>query len=164
MGGFEGSCESESNHPFSLGAEVEVSSDEPGFKGSWYLATIIELPTSKKIKRAKVEYRTLLTEDGSEQLKEDVDQAYIRPLPPQEVAAQDLEHGEVVGAYCRDGWWTGVVVKVLGNSNYRVFFENPPDVLEFDRKELRVHLEWLKGKWVRPEKLVCRAGLPGFWV
>ncbi|KAG6704193.1 hypothetical protein I3842_07G123500 [Carya illinoinensis] len=152
MGCFEGSCESESNHLFSLGTEVEVSSDEPGFKGSCYLATIIELPTPKKLKKARVEYRTLLTDDGSEQLKEYVDQACIRPLPPQEVAAQDLEHGEVVGAYCRDGWWTGVVVKVLGNSKYRVFFENPPDVIEFDRKDLRVHLEWVKGKWVRPEK------------
>lgn len=162
MGCFESSCESESNHLFSLGTEVEVSSDEPGFKGSCYLATIIELPTPKKLKKARVEYRTLLTDDGSEQLKEYVDQACIRPLPPQEVAAQDLEHGEVVGAYCRDGWWTGVVVKVLGNSKYRVFFENPPDVIEFDRKDLRVHLEWVKGKWVRPEKRVCRAGLPGF--
>ncbi|KAG2697731.1 hypothetical protein I3760_07G119100 [Carya illinoinensis] len=152
MGCFESSCESESNHLFSLGTEVEVSSDEPGFKGSCYLATIIELPTPKKLKKARVEYRTLLTDDGSEQLKEYVDQACIRPLPPQEVAAQDLEHGEVVGAYCRDGWWTGVVVKVLGNSKYRVFFENPPDVIEFDRKDLRVHLEWVKGKWVRPEK------------
>ncbi|KAF5455429.1 hypothetical protein F2P56_025003 [Juglans regia] len=153
MGCFESSCESESNHLFSLGTEVEVSNDEPGFKGSWYLATIIELPTPKKLKKARVEYRTLITDDGSEQLKEYVDPAYIRPLPPQEVAAQDLEHGEVVGAYCREGWWTGVVVKVLGNSKYRVFFENPPDVIEFDRKDLRVYLEWLNGKWVRPEKL-----------
>ncbi|XP_059435515.1 DUF724 domain-containing protein 7-like isoform X3 [Corylus avellana] len=138
---------------YSVGEEVEVSSDEPGFKGSWYVATVIQPPIPKKYTRARVEYRTLLTEDGSEPLKEYVDEGYIRPKPPQEeFTAQDLELGGVVGAYCRDGWWTGVVVKVLGDSRYRVYFKNPPDVIEFDRKELRVHKEWLNGIWVRPDK------------
>ncbi|KAG6644934.1 hypothetical protein CIPAW_08G086900 [Carya illinoinensis] len=102
---------------------------------------------------ARVEYQTLLTEDGSEPLKEYVDLAFIRPSPPQqEVAAQNFEHGDVVSAYFKEGWWTGVVVRVLGDSSYRVFFENPPDVIEFGRKDLRVHLEWLGEKWVRIEK------------
>ncbi|XP_035549433.1 DUF724 domain-containing protein 6-like isoform X5 [Juglans regia] len=154
MGSFESS--SETNHPYSLGAEVEVARDEPGLKGSWYLATIIDLPSvplPKMLQRARVEYQTLLTEDRSEPLKEYVDMAYIRPSPPQqEVAAQNFEHGDVVGAYFRDGWWTGVVVRVLGDSSYGVFFENPPGIFEFDRKDLRVHLEWLGEKWVRTEK------------
>ncbi|XP_041022161.1 DUF724 domain-containing protein 1-like isoform X6 [Juglans microcarpa x Juglans regia] len=154
MGSFESS--SETNHLYSLGVEVEVTRDEPGFKVSWYLATIIDLPSvplPKMLQRARVEYQTLLTEDGSEPLKEYVDLAYIRPSPPQqEVAAQNFEHGDVVGAYFRDGWWTGVVVRVLGDSSYRVFFENPPGIFEFDRKYLRVHLEWLGEKWVRTEK------------
>ncbi|XP_042991798.1 DUF724 domain-containing protein 2-like isoform X3 [Carya illinoinensis] len=154
MGSFESS--SETKHLYSLGAEVEVTSAEPGFKGSWYLATIIDLPSvpsPKMPQMARVEYQTLLTEDGSEPLKEYVDLAFIRPSPPQqEVAAQNFEHGDVVSAYFKEGWWTGVVVRVLGDSSYRVFFENPPDVIEFGRKDLRVHLEWLGEKWVRIEK------------
>jgi hypothetical protein len=161
-----GSPEEGSSFPdqiYSVGEEVEVSSDEPGFKGSWYVATVIEPPIPKKNTRARVEYRTLLTEDGSEPLKEYVDEGYIRPKPPQEeFTAQDLELGGVVGAYCRDGWWTGVVVKVLGDSRYRVYFKNPPDVIEFDRKDLRVHKEWLNGMWVRPDKRVRNVGLSGF--
>jgi hypothetical protein len=160
-----GSPESSSfpNQIYCVGEEVEVSSDEPGFKGSWYVATIIEPPIPKKYTRARVEYRTLLTEDGSEPLKEYVDEGYVRPKPPQEeFSAKDLELGGVVGAYCRDGWWTGVVVKVLGDSRYRVYFKNPPDVIEFDRKDLRVHQEWLNGEWVRPEKRVRNVGLSGF--
>jgi len=151
MGRPEGS--SFPNQIYCVGEEVEVSSDKPGFKGSWYMATVIEPPIPKKYTRAKVEYRTLLTKEGSEPLKEYIDECYMRPKPPQEeFAAQDLELGGVVGAYCRDGWWTGEVVKVLGDSRYRVYFKNPPDVIEFDRKDLRVHQEWLNGKWVRPDK------------
>ncbi|KAJ6972801.1 DUF724 domain-containing protein 3 isoform X5 [Populus alba x Populus x berolinensis] len=32
-----------------------------------------------------------------------------------------------------------------------VYFDNPPDVLDFDAKDLRIHLDWVDGKWVRPE-------------
>lgn len=142
-----------------------MSSDEPGFKGSWYLANVLEPSVPNKHKKAKVEYRTLLTDDGCDLLIEDVDRDFVRPLPPEElVAAQVFEEGEVVGAYCRDGWWTGVVVKVLRDSRYRVFFENPPDVIEFHRQDLRLHLEWDNGKWIRPEKQVRPSDFQGFRV
>ena len=142
------------------GTPVEVSSDEEGFRGAWYLATILEsLPrsTSKKRKKALVQYRTLLAEDGSSVLTEYVDPAFIRPLPPnEEVDVQSgFEVNDVVDARYRDGWWTGVVRKVLEKSKYRVYFDNPPDVIEFDRKDLRVHWNRIDGKWVRPEKQVC---------
>ncbi|XP_022757796.1 DUF724 domain-containing protein 2-like isoform X5 [Durio zibethinus] len=143
--------------PFLKGTPVEVSSDEEGFRGAWYLATILEYPpksTSKKRKKALVQYRTLLTEDGSSPLTEYVDPAFIRPFPPKE--KEDVKPGfevnDVVDARYRDGWWTGVVRKVLEMSKYRVYFDNPPDVIEFDRKDLRVHWDWIDGKWVRPEK------------
>ncbi|XWS76684.1 hypothetical protein CRYUN_Cryun01aG0198700 [Craigia yunnanensis] len=143
--------------PFGKGTPVEVSSDEEGFRGAWYLATILESPpkfTSKKRKKALVQYRTLLDEDGSSPLTECVDPAFIRPLPPnEEVDVQSgFEVNDVVDASYRDGWWTGVVRKVLEKSKYRVYFDNPPDVIEFDRKGLRVHWNWINGKWVRPEK------------
>ncbi|KAI5345219.1 hypothetical protein L3X38_013096 [Prunus dulcis] len=50
-----------------------------------FRATIVTSPTnsaSKKTKRALVEYKSLVTEDGSQQLKEYVDSAYLRPVPP----------------------------------------------------------------------------------
>ncbi|XP_012474998.1 DUF724 domain-containing protein 2 isoform X3 [Gossypium raimondii] len=143
--------------PLSKGAPVEVSSDEEGFRGAWYLATILEMPpksASKKRKKAFVRYKTLLADDGKSPLTEHVDPGYIRPLPPNEKgnAQSGFEVNEIVDARYRDGWWTGVVRKVLAKSKYRVYFDNPPDVIEFDRKDLRVHWDWIDGNWVRPEK------------
>ncbi|PON42055.1 Agenet domain containing protein [Trema orientale] len=140
---------------FSKGSEVEVSSDEEGFKGAWFKAFVVENPVSssasKKRKKVLVEYWSLVTEDGSKPLRENVDLGYLRPLPP-DAGSQDFEVGDVVDADYRDGWWTGLVKKVLGNSKYRVFFENPPDVIEFEQKQMRVHQDWVAGKWVRPKK------------
>ncbi|XVE73480.1 hypothetical protein DITRI_Ditri11bG0121200 [Diplodiscus trichospermus] len=142
---------------FGKGTSVEVSSDEEGFRGAWYLAIILEPPpksTSKKRKKALVQYKTLLADDGSSPLTEYVDPAFIRPLPPneEENVQSGFEVNDVVDARYRDGWWTGVVRKVLEKWKYRVYFDNPPDVIEFDRKDLRFHLVWVDGKWVRPEK------------
>ncbi|KAL4342641.1 hypothetical protein GQ457_08G021810 [Hibiscus cannabinus] len=141
--------------PFTKGAPVEVSSDDDGFRGAWYSAVILEIPpksTSKKRKKALIKYKTLLADDGSSPLTEQVDPAYIRPLPPNEKGTPQIEVNDVVDASYRDGWWTGVVRKVLKKSKFRVYFDNPPDVIEFDRKALRVHWNWIDGKWVRPEK------------
>ncbi|XP_022770768.1 DUF724 domain-containing protein 7-like isoform X2 [Durio zibethinus] len=142
---------------FAKGTPVEVSSDEEGLQGAWYVATILESPpkfTSKKRKKALVQYRTLLAEDGSSPLTEHVDPALIRPLPPNEKEGvlSGFELNDVVDARYRDGWWTGVVRKVLEKSKYRVYFDNPPDAIEFDGKDLRVHWNWIDGKWIRPGK------------
>ncbi|XP_039043550.1 DUF724 domain-containing protein 2-like [Hibiscus syriacus] len=141
---------------FTKGAPVEVSSDDEGFRGAWYSATILEIPpksASKKRKKALVKYKTLLADDGSSPLTEHVDPAYIRPLPPNDKGTAHLDVNDVVDASYRDGWWTGVVRKVFKKSKYRVYFDNPPDVIEFDREALRVHWSWIDGRWVRPEKL-----------
>ncbi|KAF3436567.1 hypothetical protein FNV43_RR23659 [Rhamnella rubrinervis] len=140
--------------PFVVGSEVEVCSDEDGFKGAWFRATIVESPTSsasKKRKKTLVEYKNLVTDDGSRQLREYVDSICIRPLPPH-VSDHDFEEGDAVDADYRDGWWTGIIRKVLNNSKYRVFFDNPPDVIEFDLINLRLHQDWVGGKWVRSQR------------
>ncbi|PQP95910.1 DUF724 domain-containing protein 7 isoform X3 [Prunus yedoensis var. nudiflora] len=97
---------------------------------AWFRATIVTSPTnsaSKQRKRALVEYKSLVTEDDSQQLKEYVDSAYLRPVPPP-----------------------------LGDQNSktlrRVVFENLPDLIEFERERLRLHQDWDAGKWVRPNK------------
>uniref|UniRef100_A0A2P2L4I5 Uncharacterized protein LOC105137022 isoform X3 n=1 Tax=Rhizophora mucronata TaxID=61149 RepID=A0A2P2L4I5_RHIMU len=141
---------------FSGGEEVEVSSNEDGFGGAWYAATIVHLPPKSALKKkrpkAVVQYKTLITDDGSAHLIESVDPALIRPTPPP-TNTEDLKAFEVndaVDANYRDGWWTGTVAKVLEDSRFRVYFDNPPDVLDFDGKDLRPHFDWIDGKWVRP--------------
>ncbi|XP_058196387.1 DUF724 domain-containing protein 3-like isoform X3 [Rhododendron vialii] len=163
---------------FGVGSQVEVSSDEIGFKGSWYTATIIEIdhntrppsspsPTSSKKKRKMeqgrylVRYATLLESEEDEDdketpkkhLREFVEGAFMRPLPPPTESQHAYELNDVVDAYHRDGWWTGVVVGVLDDgSKFQVFFDNPPEHFEFARSELRVHHDWVENKWVRAEK------------
>ncbi|XP_016649263.1 PREDICTED: uncharacterized protein LOC103327296 isoform X6 [Prunus mume] len=154
MAGLEGNEHQQQLQLFSVGSAVEVRSDEEGFKGAWFRATIVTSPTnlaSKKRKRALVEYKSLVTEDGSQQLKEYVDSALLRPVPPP-LGDQNFEEGDVVDADYKDGWWTGVVKKVLDNSKYTVVFEFPPDLIEFEGERLRLHQDWDAGKWVRPNK------------
>ena len=142
---------------FSKGSLVEVSSDEDGFKGAWYVATILESPpksASKKRSRALVEYQDLLVDDvGSKPLTEVVDTSFLRPLPPPE-ADTNFCVNDIVDAFYRDGWWTGVITRISEDSKCTVFFQNPPDEIQFDRSDLRVHKEWVDGKWIRPEKQV----------
>ncbi|KAJ6879794.1 DUF724 domain-containing protein 2 isoform X2 [Populus alba x Populus x berolinensis] len=146
---------------FSKGEEVEVSSEQEGFRGAWYLATILDFPTlsqpqsaSEKKRKAIVQYKTLVTEDGPAPLLEQVDPQLIRPLPPQDLLKNGgvFQENEAIDASLRYGWWSGVVKKVLDRgARYMVYFDNPPDVLDFDAKDLRIHLDWVDGNWVRPE-------------
>ncbi|KAM1413497.1 hypothetical protein ACFXTO_026088 [Malus domestica] len=156
MAGSEGREEEQQQlQLFGVGSEVEVRTDEEGFKGALFRATIVTSPTnsaSKKRKRALVEYKNLVTEDGSKQLKEYVDSEHLRPTPPQ-LADRNFEEGDVVDADYRDGWWTGVVGKVVeNNSKYSIVFDNPPDLIEFQKDRLRLHQDWVNGEWVRPNK------------
>ncbi|KAG6792202.1 hypothetical protein POTOM_001345 [Populus tomentosa] len=76
---------------FNKGEEVEVSSDKEGFRGAWYLATILEFPkpqpqataksASKKKRKTIVQYKTLVTEDDFAPLVEQVDPHLNGPLP-----------------------------------------------------------------------------------
>lgn len=151
--------DTENNFLLNKGTEIEVTSDEEGFKGAWYRATILESPpksTSKKRRKALIEYKQLLADDGSTPLTEHIDPNFIRPLPPQEDTVEKVFGvNHVVDANYRDGWWTGTIRKVLEDGRFRVYFDSPPDVIDFELKDLRVHWEWVDGKWVQPEKQVC---------
>lgn len=96
----------------------------------------------------------LAEEKGRALLKEFVDVAFVRPKPPvDEEKDVSFEVNDIVDAFFQDGWWTGVVTEVVErNSRYKVFFSNPPEELEFGSSDLRVHKNWVDGKWVRPEK------------
>ncbi|KAJ8573678.1 hypothetical protein K7X08_010189 [Anisodus acutangulus] len=141
-------------HHLTKGSTVEVTSDEEGYQGVWFEATILGVssPTSKK-KRVLIEYKNILAEEnGSDPLRELVNISFVRPVPLVE-KVESFELYDVVDASYKDGWWTGVITRVVEDSSrYQVTFNNPPDELEFGVSELRFHKQWVKGKWVRPGK------------
>ncbi|XVF29629.1 hypothetical protein REPUB_Repub15cG0138600 [Reevesia pubescens] len=141
---------------FSEGKEVEVTSDEEGFKGAWFTATILKLPKSKTKGKALVEYKNLLNDDSKTPLTESVKLSFIRPLPPQPKTPDDdqcFEVNDVVDAFHLDGWWPGSVSQVFDNpKKYFVSFADPPEEIEFSCSDLRPHWEWVNGKWVQSSK------------
>ncbi|KAF5769665.1 putative Agenet-like domain-containing protein [Helianthus annuus] len=108
------------NADITKGSTVEVSSDEPGFHGAWYVAQVLEdkvqpssstkKKSSKKLNKPRylVKYATLLEEDSDDPLIETVDLSFVRPLPPSNIRRNNdgiVKEAEVV------------VVEGNGNSN-----------------------------------------------
>ncbi|XP_021825002.1 DUF724 domain-containing protein 3-like [Prunus avium] len=129
---------------FTKGTPVEVSSDEEGFNGAWFAATIVEAVGEDKF---LIEYQSLRTEDDSAFLREEIDTLHIRPCPPETVVDHFSLLQEVDGYY-NDGWWVGVISKVLRGSRYIVYFRGTYEEIEFQHSELRLHQDWIGGKWV----------------
>ncbi|CAK7340512.1 unnamed protein product [Dovyalis caffra] len=139
--------ESPKDVTFSKGMLVEVSSDEDGFKGAWFAATIVE-PVGKDT--FLIEYKSLRTEDDSDFLREVVDILHIRPAPPETIIVDRFKKLEEVDALYNDAWWVGVVTKVNTYPKYVVYFKDSSEELEFQHSDLRPHQDWINGKWVTP--------------
>jgi hypothetical protein len=137
------------NDIFTKGALVEVSSDEEGFHGSWFAATVVESVGKHKF---LIEYKSLRTDDDSAFLREEVDNLHIRPQPPENVVDRFKQLDEVDALY-NDGWWIGVISKVLGGSRYIVYFKETCEELEYQHFELRLHQDWIDGKWFFPSRV-----------
>ncbi|XP_076895316.1 DUF724 domain-containing protein 2-like [Bidens hawaiensis] len=148
------------------GSTVEVRINEPGFDGAWYTATFVaEVKSSQTTKKTchkknttgyLVKYKTLLNDDNLfEPLTEVVDPSFVRPSPTPNNNVKGFEAGDVVDAYQRDGWWVGVVKSVIGEGGFRKFvveFENPQEEFVFDGSKLRLHADWIDGRWIMPPK------------
>lgn len=130
---------------FCKGTLVEVSSDEDGFQGAWFAATIVE-PTGKD--KYLIQYQSLRTEDDKEFLKEEIDIKHIRPSPPETLIVDRFNKLDEVDALYNDGWWVGVISKVCSNSSYLVYFKTTNEELTFEHSDLRLHQDWINGKWV----------------
>lgn len=131
---------------FGKGMLVEVSSDEDGFQGAWFAATII-----KQLKDDKflIEYKSLRNDDDTEFLREEADIRHIRPYPPDTLVVERFNLHEEVDALYNDGWWVGVITKVLrGGQRYVVYFRGTDEEMEFKHSDLRLHQDWIDGKWV----------------
>ncbi|XP_050217038.1 protein AGENET DOMAIN (AGD)-CONTAINING P1 [Mercurialis annua] len=129
---------------FGKGTKVEVKSDEVGFQGAWFAATIINVIENGNF---EVQYDSILTDDGNDFLKEQANASDIRPLPPDIQHVHPYRLFETVDAWFNDAWWVGRVVKVYNNSKYKVDFKTTEE-LEFAHSELRPHQEWADGHWV----------------
>ncbi|KAG8363931.1 hypothetical protein BUALT_Bualt19G0073700 [Buddleja alternifolia] len=136
-------------HNFSLGELVEVSSDEEGYEGAWFAATVI-----KELKKGRylVEYQSLKNDEDTNFLREEVDNIHIRPCPSNVRLVDRYEVHDEVDALYNDGWWVGVISKVLKNNRYSVYFRNTHEELNFKHYDLRMHQEWINGKWIIPSK------------
>ncbi|KAF5198248.1 hypothetical protein FRX31_012162 [Thalictrum thalictroides] len=160
---------------FSKGMEVEICSDDIGLRGAWFTATVLRSNPKRKLplrrrgyqsnerEKIYVEYHTLLAnEKGTKRLREYVDVINLRPIPPREVD-RSFESSDEVDAYYNDGWWEGVVIRVLENCRYLVYFRSGKEEIEFGQSELRIHREWVKGSWMPPmeeeEKVEDEAGV-----
>ncbi|XP_061361441.1 protein AGENET DOMAIN (AGD)-CONTAINING P1 [Gastrolobium bilobum] len=134
---------------FKVGTVVEVSSDEDGFQGAWFSATVVEAMGKEKF---FIEYQSLLADDDSQLLREEADIHHIRPHPPETSVSGQFKLLDEVDAWYNDGWWVGVVSKVLDDSRYIVFFRNTNEELEFQGSQLRLHQDWIDGKWIMASK------------
>lgn len=142
---------------FKKGTIVEVSSEDEGLRGSWYTATVLRSISNKSTDNYKmlVEYHNLMADDNpNKPLREFVDAILVRPIPPRDPPSRKYRLMEDVDAFHNDGWWEGVVTKVLessseGSRRYAVFFRCSREQIEFDPSDLRVHREWVLGDvWV----------------
>ncbi|KAL3538302.1 hypothetical protein ACH5RR_001668 [Cinchona calisaya] len=129
---------------FKKGAEVEISSNDNGFRGSWYTGSVVRKTRNGK---ALVEYETLMEdESGKRKLREELDIVQLRPPAPRE-SYREFKFSEEVDVYHNDGWWEGVITEVLKDGKFSVYFRASREQLEFPASVLRLHREWVYGKW-----------------
>ncbi|KAL6875734.1 hypothetical protein ACP4OV_013247 [Aristida adscensionis] len=154
----EGEEEGEEAALFPVGAEVEVRSDDPGFVGSFYEATVAGYHPGGR--GYVVAYSTLTRrEDGGSPVREHAAAADVRPRPPPPPPAREYAVHEMVEAFHNDGWWAGVVCAVPPppaveaaaeppRRVYTVCFPTSREVLEFEAAALRPHRVFRGDRWV----------------
>ncbi|KAG2258890.1 hypothetical protein Bca52824_078184 [Brassica carinata] len=139
----------------STGSYIEVSSDEHyhATGNVWYHALLQEnLASSKRKKLSVLHLNPLSNEDYSPPLITTAFHRLIRPVPPPDPFPEvGFEKGDMIDAAHKGGWWSGWVIKVLGES-FLVYLRFEPDVIEVERKDMRPHWVWKDAEWFRCEK------------
>ncbi|XP_065859718.1 protein AGENET DOMAIN (AGD)-CONTAINING P1-like [Euphorbia lathyris] len=133
---------------FSKGTKVEVRSDEVGFQGAWFAATIVDEMENDKF---VIQYHGLLTEDGTDLLKEEANGSDIRPIPPSILCLRPFALLEMVDAWYNEGWWVGRITRLHKNSKYTVHFMTNEE-MAFEHSQLRPHQDYIDGNWATAPK------------
>lgn len=94
-----------------------------------------------------IEYQALRNDDDTEFLREEVASDHVRPAPP-DVPVERFKLHQEVDALHNDGWWIGIVLKVHDDGTYEVYFLQTNEAMVVKHLDLRVHQEWINGKWV----------------
>ncbi|KAJ6829299.1 DUF724 domain-containing protein 3-like isoform X1 [Iris pallida] len=134
-----------------VGSEVEVRSNEDGFHGSWFEATVTK--SLSKSRTYAVAYTTLVSPDGDDPpapLEETVRFSMVRPRPPLPGPNKDYGLHHLVEAFHNDGWWAGVVSGLPGGGRdeYTVCFPSSREEFMFRASELREQMQWVRGRWL----------------
>ncbi|KAF2307317.1 hypothetical protein GH714_026323 [Hevea brasiliensis] len=140
-------CKTPQDLHFKPGSIVEISSDDDGFRGSWYVGTIIRRASTKNPNKYLVQYEKLFNDKaGKKPLREILDLVQLRPVAPRE-KQRKFKFGEKVDAYHNDGWWEGSITEECEDGRFAVFFRGTREQIVFGEEDLRLHREWDNGEW-----------------
>ncbi|KAJ7516104.1 hypothetical protein O6H91_22G043200 [Diphasiastrum complanatum] len=137
---------------FDVGDKIEAFSEDSGIRGCWFRGTVVRRVSC----RLKIRYDDLLNENDDGNLEEWVSackvagldklglripgRVTLRPCPSKLAPPTVSEAGLAVDAWWHDGWWEGVVLKLLP--------EGESDISSFQQTDLRVSRDWVNGQWV----------------
>jgi hypothetical protein len=153
--------------PLPAGAEVEVRVDAPGFGGSWFEATVVGFSPARRPRtpaRYTVTYEHLLADDDGGVLAEHFAPSHIRPRPPPHSDDGDFpprfRHHDIVEAFHKDGWWSGIVVRAPGSpdpdATVTVAFPLTREVIPFPPRLVRPRRDYVAGVgWVPSRSVVA---------
>ena len=113
---------------------VEVEMNEDGMRNCFYEAKV--LLKDPQDDAYLVEFKELLHESGSFQLRQVVNHDYVRPIPLKIVVKEFVPLDQVDVKY-EGGWWKGVINRKEGRK-YLVTFPDEEDCLVSFNK-LRLH-------------------------
>ncbi|CAI0382867.1 unnamed protein product [Linum tenue] len=159
---------------FPGGSGGMASSHDPGFRGSWFAGTVVRRE-AKNTNRYVVEYDQLYEDESGEKLlQETLNWIQLRPPPPPpEKKKVQLKFGDEVEAFHSDGWWEGAITAEHSGGKFVVFFRGSKEQIVFEEKDLRLPVQWVKGKWeprfeqftqgMQVEVLTDEDGLKGAW-
>lgn len=140
-----------------VGAEIEVTSPDHSLRGALFPAKIVR--DGSVDTKFMVEYTTLeAPDDDGKRLREEVESALLRPLPPRE-RNYAFSFGDNVDTFFAGGWWEGAITEIMDDSRrFVVYIRFAKQQFAFGKSSLRLHREWIKGNWVPPlEKKVSFA-------
>ncbi|KAF3674974.1 hypothetical protein FXO38_04969 [Capsicum annuum] len=146
---------------FTIGAHVEILSQDSGIRGYWLRAMIIK----KHKNKVKVQYQDIKdADDEAKNLEEWLltsklaaadafgarisGRSTLRPSPISNTGkAWAVNIGCIVDAWWHDGWWEGIVVEKESEDKLRVYLLGEKREMIFGRGDLRHSQEWLGDGW-----------------